>query len=147
MPIEEMPGNIVIKNCTFQNVDRFLHYNFSGNETWQRYYPMNDITFENIDAKGVRMALNAFGRADLPFELTLRNVAIEFDSESVAEELIRAAYCKRIVLDKVKINNFGGDCLVRALSDGEIVFNEVECSLEEKELVKKTEEIFKIRTV
>ena len=108
---------------------------------------MNDITFENIDAKGVRMALNAFGRADLPFELTLRRVAIEFDSESVAEELIRAAYCKRIVLDKVKINNFGGNCLVRALSNGEIVFNEVECSLDEKELVKKTEEIFKIRTV
>ena len=147
MPIEEMPGNIVIKNCTFQNVDRFLHYNFSGNETWQRYYPMNDITFENIDAKGVKMALNAFGRVDLPFELTLRRVDIEFDSESVAEELIRAAYCKRIVLDKVKINNFGGDCLVRALNEGEFVFKDVDCGLEDGDFVKKTDEIFKIRTV
>ena len=147
MPIEEKPGNIIIKNCTFDNVDRFLHYNFSGNETWQRYYPMNDITFENIDAKSVRMALNAFGREDLPFELTLRNVTIDFDSESVAEELIRAAYCKRILLDGVKVKKFGGDCLVRALSDGEIVFNDIECDLEESQLVKKTDEIFKIRTV
>ena len=147
MPIEEMPGNIVIKNCTFDNVDRFLHYNFSGNETWQRYYPMSDITFEGIDAKNVRMALNAYGREDLPLELTMRGVNIAFDEGADATELIRAANCKRILLDGVKVENFGGDCLVRALNEGEFVFKDVDSALEESEFVKKTEEIFKIRTV
>ena len=147
MPIEEMPGNIVIKNCSFDNVDRFLHYNFSGNETWQRYYPMSDITFEGIDAKNVRMALNAYGREDLPFELTMRRVNIAFDDASDATELIRAANCKRILLDGVKIENFGGDCLVRAMNDGEFVFKDVDSTLDDSEFVKKTDEIFKIRTV
>ena len=147
MPIEEMPGNIVIKNCTFDNVDRFLHYNFSGNETWQRYYPMSDITFEGIDAKNVRMALNAYGREDLPLELTMRGVNIAFDEGADATELIRAANCKRILLDGVKVENFGGDCLVRALNEGEFVFKDVDSALDESEFVKKTEEIFKIRTV
>ena len=147
MPIEEMPGNIIIKNCTFENVDRFLHYNFSGNETWQRYYPMSDITFENIQAKGVRMALNAYGRADMPLELILRNVDIEFEDGADAEELIRSAFCKRVVLDRVKIENFGGACLLRALSEGEFVFEKVDCNIEKDDFVKKTDEIFKIRTV
>ncbi len=147
MPIEEVPGNIIIKNCSFENVDRFLHYNFSGNETWQRYYPMSDITFEGIDAKGVKMALNVFGRADLPLELTMRLVNIAFDESSDATEIIKAANCKRIVLDGVKIENFGGDCLVRELNESEIVFSDVECELEMSEFVKKTDEIFRIKTV
>jgi hypothetical protein len=147
MPIEEIPGNIVIKDCIFENLDRFLHYNFSGNETWQRYRPMADITFENIKADGVKMALNAYGRADSLLGLTMRNVDIVMREDSDAEELIRAAHCKRIVLDGVKIKDFKGDCLVRALTDGETVFNDVDCTIEKNDFVKKTENNFTIRTV
>lgn len=147
MPIEEIPGNIVIKDCIFENLDRFLHYNFSGNETWQRYRPMADITFENIKADGVKMALNAYGRADSLLELTMRNVDIVMREDSDAEELIRAAHCKRIVLDDVKVKDFKGDCLVRALTDGETVFNDVDCTIEPNDFVKKTENNFNIRTV
>jgi hypothetical protein len=147
MPIDEKPGNIVIKDCVFENVDRFLHYNFSGNETWQRYRPMENITFENINAYGVKMALNAYGRSDSLLELTLRSVTVAMSEDSEAEELIRAAHCKRIVLDDVKIQGFKGGCLVRALTEGEYVFKNVDCVLEEKDFVKKTKDNFNIKTV
>ncbi len=147
MPIPEIPGNIIIKDCVFENVDRFLHYNFSGNETWQRYRPMADITFENIKATNIAMALNAYGRADLPLELTLKNISLSIRQGAETTELIRAAHCKRIVFDGVKIENFGGDCLVRALTDGEVVFSGVDCDLEKDSFVKKAEESFNIRTV
>lgn len=147
MPIDEIPGNIVIKDCVFENVDRFLHYNFSGNETWQRYRPMENITFENINADGVKMALNAYGRADSLLELTMRNVSVSMRDDSDAEELIRAAYCKRIVLDDVKIQGFKGECLVRALTEGEYVFKNIDCVLEEKDFVKKAKDNFNIKTV
>ena len=39
-PIEERPENIIIKDCVIENTDRFLHYNYSGNERWQINRPL-----------------------------------------------------------------------------------------------------------
>lgn len=147
MPIDETPENIVIKDCVFENVDRFLHYNFSGNETWQRYRPMAGITFENIKADGVKMALNAYGREDCPCELIIRNVNIVMREDSDASELIRAAHCKKIVFESVNVEKFKGDCLVRTLTDGEFSFKNVNCVLERNSYVKETLDNFNIRTV
>lgn len=108
---------------------------------------MENIAFENINADGVKMALNAYGRVDSPLELTLKNVDVVMREDSDAGELIRAAHCRRIVLDDVRIKNLKGDCLVRALTDGETVFQGVDCALESKDFVKKTEDHFNIRTV
>lgn len=88
MPIPEIPGNIIIKDCVFDGVDRFLHYNFSGNETWHRYRPMADNTFENIKATNIAMALNAYGREDSPLELTLKNVSFSIRRDAETNELV-----------------------------------------------------------
>ncbi|MBQ8408370.1 MAG: right-handed parallel beta-helix repeat-containing protein [Clostridia bacterium] len=147
MPIPEIPSNIVIKDCTFKDVDRFLHYNFSGNETWQRYRPMADITFENIKATDIGMALNAYGREDSPLELRLENVEISVREGAELDTLVKAAHCKRVVFDNVKIESFGGESLILTKTDGEFVFNGVDCSIDEANYVKRTEETFKIQTV
>ena len=34
VPIPDEPGNIVVENCEIYGADKFLHYNFSGTETW-----------------------------------------------------------------------------------------------------------------
>lgn len=51
--IPEQPGNIVITDCTVENVDRFLHYNFSGNERWQAHRPLASVRFSGINATGI----------------------------------------------------------------------------------------------
>ena len=147
MPIPELPGNIVIKDCMFKNVDRFLHYNFSGNETWQRHRPMSDITFENIKAEGVGMALNAYGREDSPLELTLKNIDISVREDSEVTELIKSAHCKRITLENLKLENFIGDCIVRTLTDVNVVSDNVIALLEKSDFVKKHYEDFKIKSI
>jgi len=144
MPIPEIPGQIVIRDCTFENVDRFLHYNFSGNEIWQRYRPMHDITFENIKAADVGMALNAYGREDMPLTLTLRNVELSVRGDAKPDTLVKAAHCKYVLFENVKIENFSGDCLVRTLTDGEFVFRGVESAVRDSDRVKRTEEAFVI---
>ncbi len=147
MPINEIPRNIIVKNCTFTNVQRFVHYNFSGNETWQRYRPMKDISFENIKASNVSMGINAYGTEKAPLEMRLKNVDISIREDSALTELIKAAHCNRIVFENVNIENFSGDCIVRTATDGEYVFNNVKSELEEKQFVKKTDEAFAIRRI
>ena len=147
MPIDELPGQIVIRDCTFEHVDRFLHYNFSGNETWQRYRPMNDITFEDIRATNVKMPLHAFGRADAPLTLTLRNVDISVREGEKPDTLVKAAHCRRVLFENVRIADFDGDCLVRAMTDGEYVFRDVHCALDETDYVKMTDETFVIKAI
>lgn len=48
---KDNPGNenVLIRNCKVENADRFLHYNFSGNEPWQSGSPLLDIKFENAN--------------------------------------------------------------------------------------------------
>ena len=147
MPIPEIPSNIVIKDCVFENVDRFVHYNFSGNETWQRYRPMQNITFENIKATNVAMAMNAYGRADLPFELCLKNVDVSIKDSAEVETLIKTAHCKRIILENVKTENFNGNSLILSKTEGEFIFENVTTNLDEKDYVKYTDETFNIKSI
>ncbi len=117
MPIEYQPGNITVENCTIENADRFLHYNYSGNEPWQMKTPLADFTFRNVKAVGVAMPLNAYGTPELPFRLKIADTEIGFREGAEITALINAAYCESIELDNVKLDGFGGDTLVRTWSD------------------------------
>ena len=54
--IPVLPGNIVMQDCEIENAMRFIHYNYSGNETWQKHRPLESITFRNVQATGVSMS-------------------------------------------------------------------------------------------
>ena len=124
LPIAEKPGNILIEHCRFKNVDRFLHYNFSGNETWQRQRPLSDIRFENIEADGVRMPLSAYGGADEPLDLTLRDVDVRFTGNAAA--FLWVCNYDRVLLERVSIVGLGVDSkLIESWSDGEVILRNV----------------------
>ncbi len=82
LDVRRMPGNIVIRNCTVENCDRFLHFDFTGTHVWQKNKPLTSISFENINAKGIGMAFNAYGDRENPLTLRLNNCNISF-KESV----------------------------------------------------------------
>ena len=130
MPIPFLPGNIVINDCTFDNADRFLHFNFSGNETWQRYRPLNSIEFRNIKATDIRMPLNLYGKKGEEVSLTLRNVDIAIAPNMENRSLIHACNFNRILLDDVKVTG-KLNSLVHKWSDGDIVTKNVECDTNE----------------
>lgn len=147
VPIPEEPGNIVIEDCEICGADRFLHYNFSGNETWQRYRPLKNIIFKNIHAVDIAMPITLYGTETNKVELTMENVFINMRESSTAEELIRACHYSRILIDQIQIDGFHGACLIKSKGVGEVDFRNVECSLPRETYVIQTDEDFVIKKI
>ena len=109
LKVRYAPKNIVMRNCTFGDVDRFLHFNFSGNEQWQLNCPLEEITFENVTASGLNLPLNAYGSAEHPVSVTVRNCQISFAKEQT--ELVRAANYRKIFLQNLTVGNVNGSAV------------------------------------
>lgn len=119
MPIPVQPDHIVIRDCTAECVDRFLHYNFSGNERWQAGSPLRSLTIENVKATGISMPLTVYGSPEVPLDLCMRNVTIAFtDREDGASvPVMRGAHFARALLTDVEIiKNTDGE-LIRSWSE------------------------------
>ena len=147
VPIPQEPGNIVIEDCEIHCADRFLHYNFSGNETWQRYRPLRSIVFKNIKAKGISMPLTLFGTAECKVELKMENVFVDICKEASLNELIRSCNYDRIIMDNVHINDFKGECLIKTRSNGKIELSNIKSSIDENEYIIYTQNDFEIQTI
>ena len=109
LAVRHDPGDIVVRNCSLENVERFLHYNFSGNETWQRNRPLSSIRFEGVEAHGVGMSLCAYGAEDRPISLSLESCRIAFAGPQ--REFIRAAHVESLRLRDVEVEGVAGPCV------------------------------------
>jgi len=126
--VRHSPGNIVIKNCTAENADRFLHYNFSGNEPWQKNRPLESIIFKNITAKNVKNPVTAYGDAEAPLRLEMKNCNLSFAKERDNLPFMHLCHFEKVVLDNITVKNFNGDVLIKSWSDGgEIIKNNFVC--------------------
>ena len=144
--IPERPGEILIKNCTVKNVDRFLHFNFSGNERWQSHRPLASIAFEDIDADGIGMPLTAYGSADDPLELAMRRVKVSFREDVSGTAFLHTANYRKITLEDVTVSGLSDAPLIKSWSrGGEIVLDRVDCGLPKERLVEYTDEPFKCK--
>ncbi len=142
--IRKAPGNIVVKDCTIENADRLLHYNLSGNEVWQCFRALKDITFDNLTAKGVGMSLNLYSFADEPIDFTMKNSKVSFRES--ATEFVRA-HSYNIKLENVEIENLGG-VLVRSFGcDGELSVKNLVCNVEKNNYVAASEEPFICKSI
>lgn len=119
-PIRRNSGNIVIKECTFKNVDRFLEYNFSGSNPWQTNKPLENITFEKIKAEGIKKPLVLYGSEDVKSSLTVLDSSIAFSKDAECE-FMQLCNFENVVLKNVTVHNAGGNCLIKRWSDGNII--------------------------
>ena len=146
--IPEQPGNIVIENCTVDNVDRFLHYNYSGNERWQAHRPLESVKFENIQATGIGMPLTAYGAKDVPITLTMRNIAVSFREEVENTAFLHTAHVDRILLENVAVNKRCDAPLIKCWTEGgDFVFRNVSYGVPEADWVCHTEEPFVCKAI
>ena len=116
--VRSLPGNIVIRNCTAEEMERFLLYDFSGNQVWQKNRPLSSITFENVTAEGVGMPLNVYGDPDQPIDLTMTDCRISY--REPVPGAIRAAYYGTLSLKNVSFGNVEGSLVTSFGGDGEI---------------------------
>ena len=142
-PIKERPCNIIIKDCVIENTDRFLHYNYSGNEIWQQQRPLGDIMFQNIKASGIKMPINAYGDKEDPVTITMKNIEISDSQEFKAEALIHACHYEKIILEDIRLSNVPCKVLVKRWStDGEIIIKNIISELDEEAYVKEADTPF-----
>ena len=142
LPIEHEPGNIVITDCVVENVDRFLHYNYSGNETWQKNRPLNNIKFKNINASNISMPLTAYGDEKNPVTVEFENVDMTFKPGSENVTFMYACYYNKISLKNVSIANNNSNPLIKTWSEGKIEIENLKCEAKDKNYVGKAREGF-----
>ena len=104
--IRQNAGEIVLRNLEVDGADRFLQYNFSGNEVWSRGVPLESIRFENVSARGIKLPLCAYGAKDCPLELRLENFRLS--SDGTLSELVRGANFKVLGLKDVTVEGVDG---------------------------------------
>ncbi len=101
-PIRNEPGNIVFKNCTCDTIDRFINYDYSGNNAYQCNRPLSSVSFDGLKLSGIKIPLFLHGDSDIPVRVQLSNSEIEF-TEPV-DALIYAKNCGVVTLKNVKIS-------------------------------------------
>ena len=109
LKVRHDPDEITVRNCTLDTAERFLHYNFSGNETWQKNRPLRSILFEHVVATGIAMSLCAYGDKDAPLSLSLKDCRLSFAKPQ--RELIRAAHVGSLSLETVSVEGVEGPCV------------------------------------
>lgn len=141
--IRYMPSNIKVRNCTVENADRFLHYNFSGNEPWQRNKPLLDIEFEGITAKNIKHPITAYGDEACPVSVSIKGCDLHFSDEREALPFMYLCSANQVLLQDTIVRNFKGKLLVKRWNDmGTIVFDNFVCEGFEGEEYIITEEPF-----
>ena len=109
-PVRRNAGKIEIVDCTSDDTDRLLHYNY-GNEQWQRGKPMTDISFQNVRATRIKMPVSLWGDGDVPVRISFKDCEIAFSAPQ--KEFIRGAYISAIDLDNVKVSGVENAPLLR----------------------------------
>jgi hypothetical protein len=142
LTVRRMPGNIVIKDCTVENCDRFLHFDFTGTQTWQKNKPLTSISFENIEATGIGMPFNAYGDRENPLTLTLKNCNIAFSQTT--DCAVRSGNYELISAEKCVFENVDG-ALVKCYGESGRV--EVSNVIGVKENLTVTDEKFESKSI
>ena len=114
LKVRQTPGEILARDCRVENCQRFLHYNFSGNEVWQKNRPLTSIRFEDTDASGIAMSLCAYGDEAEKLSLALERCRIAFAAPQT--EFIRGAHIDSLLLRDVTAEGVQGPC-VRSWGD------------------------------
>ena len=141
------PGNIIIRNSKIDYADRFLHFNFSGNEPWQRNRPLTSITFENIEATDISMPLTAYGDAEDKIDITFKNVSISMRDGFTDVPLFHVGNFKKLSLCGLTVKNSTAPCLIRTWTDDNIELSDIDAPVKEEDLIKKADTAFTARPI
>lgn len=140
--IRNTPENIIVRDCVVEGADRFLHFNYSGNEPWQNNRPLTQITFENIKATGISMPLTAYGDKAEQCNLTLKNVDFSFREGYEKMTFMQAANLSHLCMKNLTIENAAGGVLVKLWGDilPEMEFENISANVQEEYIVCTDEE-------
>jgi len=105
----EPAKNIVFRNCRVSGLNKLMHYNFSGNETWQVGRGPLDVTFDHVVSKDMVEPSCVYAEGDTPLALTFKDCKLTF-KDSVGE-LLRGGGYLNIKADDLEVKGVKGPLL------------------------------------
>ena len=103
--IRRAPGDILIRNCTFENPDTLFQLNF-GNYIWCCNRSLSSITYENCQISGVCLPIQICGDPKEPLTFAIKNSTISVRKGYEKEFVIDASHFERITLDNVTLEGY-----------------------------------------
>lgn len=104
--IRYAPGNIVIKNCKFENPDSIFLHPFDGEHRWCCNRALNSITYEDCEINGLSLPGVLCSDPAEPLEFRLKNVRLSAREEGAGFPIFNATNCKYIEFDNVVVEGF-----------------------------------------
>ena len=104
--IRYAPGNIVVRNCDFENPKALFLHIFDGEHVWCSNRALGSITFENCSFTGLTEAGVLCSDKDEPLDFRLKNVRITSGREDADFPIFEAKACKYIELENVSVEGF-----------------------------------------
>lgn len=118
--IRKTPGDILIRNCIFENPDSLFKLEFDGEHVWCCNRSLSSITFENCRVTGVREPIHIHGDENEPLNIKLKEVSITTNEEFSDLPVIDAVNFERIDLEDVTFEGYKKPTII-AKSKGEII--------------------------
>ena len=104
--IRKTPGDIIIRNCVFENPDSLFMLQFDGEHKWCCNRSLASITYENCRITGVCEPALIHGDANEPLSFNLKNVTIGIREGFEKEAVIDATNFKKIKLENVNLEGY-----------------------------------------
>jgi polygalacturonase len=104
--IRKTPGNIVIRNCSFDNVRELIRLQFDGEHKWCCNRSLHDITFEDCEFLNLEKPGTLHGDKDEKVNFTLRRCRITANPEFSDSAILKCANFENNTLEDVKFENY-----------------------------------------
>ena len=121
--IRKTPGDIRIRNCTFEGPDAAFQLEFDGMHQWCCNRSLSSIVFENCTITGVSKPLLIHGDAGEPIDFTLKNVKITAREGFGDVAFMEATNYSRITLEQVTLEGYTQPKLL-SYTEGELNFTD-----------------------
>lgn len=102
--IRKTPGNIIIKNCSFKNIDSVFSLPFG--HIWVCNHSLESIIFENCEFDGIVRPININCPENEKIVFTMKNCKISASSEAKDEVFMVAHGFKDIILENVEFSGY-----------------------------------------
>ncbi len=116
-----LPGNIIVRDCTVDNTDRFFQFNFSGSDKWQVGQPVKNVRFEDMKVTNIHMPIVAYSNDEVDTILEMRNMTYSMAEGCEMVDVIHAANFERISFHNVKFSNVKSGHIIKAWDDDGIL--------------------------
>lgn len=117
--IRHTPGDIVIRDCTFDRPGRFLSMGYDGRDMWCCNRPLVSIAYENCDFLSLDRGARVYGSEDEPIAVTFRNC--RFSASPKGRELPVGSFYNfsKLVFEDCRFDGYA-HATVETRSEGEV---------------------------